>query len=224
MTSPPFLVPALREHCEQLRQQPHAGLSARQIAAAQSVGDWIRQRRDQGLPANVIIVCTGNSRRSILGSTMGNLAAAWRGDPQIRFFSGGTEPSAFNPRTVRTLREIGVEITPTGEVASRGHSGEENPCYRVQWGSAGTSQIVEFSKHYSDPVNPQSEFCAVMVCSDAAENCPVVLGASQRVALSFDDPKEFDGTPQESAKYAERRDQIGRAMLLAVCSDWKGPQ
>ncbi len=67
------------------------------------------------------------------------------------------------------------------------------------------------------PANPQSDFCAVMVCSDAADNCPVVVGASQRVALSFDDPKEYDGTPQEAVMYAQRRDQIGRAMLLALC-------
>ena len=217
MATSTLLNPQLLAYCEQLRSDPLAGLTARQIAAAESIRAWIQQRRHLGQPASVIIVCTGNSRRSILGSTLGNIAAAWAGDPEIRFFSGGTEPSAFNPRTIRALQAVGVAITPTGEMATPGAAGESNPKYRIEWGTDSRSQTVEFSKHYSDPANPQSDFCAVMVCSDAADNCPVVVGASQRVALSFEDPKEYDGTAQEAAMYAQRRDQIGRAMLLALC-------
>jgi arsenate reductase len=41
---------------------------------------------------------------------MGNIAAAYQGFPEIRFHSGGTTPSAFNPRTVAALREIGVDV------------------------------------------------------------------------------------------------------------------
>lgn len=164
----------------------------------------------------MIIVCTGNSRRSILGSTLGNIAAAWLGSLDVRFFSGGTEPSAFNPRTIRALQAVGVAITPIVESAPTGTAGESNPKYLIQWGADPRLQTAEFSKHYSDPANPQSDFCAVMVCSDAADNCPVVVGASERVALSFDDPKEYDGTPQEAVMYAQRRDQIGRAMLWAM--------
>lgn len=203
-------------YCEQLRTEPLAGLTARQIAAAESIRDWIQLRQRDGQPASLIVVCTGNSRRSILGSTLGNIAAAWSGTPDVRFFSGGTEPSAFNPRTIRALQAVGVSITPLGETAPPGTAGESNPKYRIEWGTDPRSQTVEFSKHYSDSANPQSDFCAVMVCSDAADNCPVVLGASLRVALSFDDPKEYDGTAQEAAMYAQRRDQIGRAMLLAL--------
>lgn len=217
MSPSTLLNPQLFAYCEQLRSDPLAGLTSQQIAAAESIREWIQKRRRAGLPASVIIVCTGNSRRSILGSTLGNIAAAWSGDPEIRFFSGGTEPSAFNPRTIRALQAVGVSITPTGEAATSGAAGEPNPKYRMEWGSDPRSQIVEFSKRYSDPANPQSDFCAVMVCSDAADNCPVVLGASLRVALSFEDPKEYDGTAQEAAMYAQRRDQIGRAMLLALC-------
>ena len=210
------LTPELIAYCEQLRTQPREGLSERQIAAAGQIREWIQKQRSAGQPANVIVVCTGNSRRSILGSTLGNISAAWARDSGVRFFSGGTEPSAFNPRTIRALQAVGVSIAPLAELASPRHGGEANPRYRIQWGTAASSEAIEFSKHYSDPTNPQSDFCAVMICSDAADNCPVVAGASLRVALSFDDPKEYDGTPQEAAMYATRRDQIGRAMLLAI--------
>jgi arsenate reductase len=41
------------------------------------------------------------------------------------------------------------------------------------------------------------------------------LGATKRIALTYDDPKEFDGTAQEAAKYAERVHQIGRDLFFA---------
>ena len=217
MATSTLLDPPLLAYCEQLQANPLAGLTSQQVAAAESIREWIQRRRRLGQSASVIIVCTGNSRRSILGSTLGNIAAAWSGERDVRFFSGGTEPSTFNPRTIRALQAVGVAITHLGETATPGAAGESNPKYRIEWGTDPSSQTVEFSKHYSDPANPQSDFCAVMVCSDAADNCPVVLGASLRVALSFEDPKEYDGTAQEAAMYAQRRDQIGRAMLLALC-------
>lgn len=207
--------PELRDYCETLRASP-SSLSQQQRAAAKQVGDWIRQRRSAGKAANLIVVCTGNSRRSILGSTLGNIAAAVHGDAGIQFFSGGTAPSAFNPRTIRALREIGVTIEEQSGLAALGPAGERNPQYLVRWGQGAADSIVEFSKRYDDASNPQNDYCAILVCTDADENCPVVLGASLRVSMPFEDPKEFDGLPSESAAYAERRDQIGQAMLLIL--------
>ena len=210
------LFPELRTYCESLLISPRHSLSERHQAAAQQVGSWVRQRRDAGLTANVIVVCTGNSRRSSLGSTLGNIAAAFFGDAGVRFFSGGTAPSAFNPRTIRALQEIGVQVEESGDHAPPGPAGELNPRYLVRWGSGASDSIPEFSKRYDDASNPQQDFCAILVCTDADENCPVVLGASLRVSLPFEDPKEFDGLPCEPAAYAERRDQIGRAMLMML--------
>jgi arsenate reductase (thioredoxin) len=210
------LFTALRTFCETLRGIPRSSLFERHQVAAKQVGDWIRQRRSAGLTANVIVVCTGNSRRSILGSTLGNIAAAYYGMAGVRFFSGGTAPSAFNPRTIRALRDIGVQIDEQNAVAPPGPAGGLNPRYLVRWGRGTSDSIVEYSKRYDDASNPQQDFCAILVCTDADENCPVVSGASLRVSMPFDDPHEFDGLPSESAAYAERRDQIGRAMMLIM--------
>jgi arsenate reductase len=54
-----------------------------------------------------------------------------------------------------------------------------------------------------------------MTCSHADQNCPVVIGAAARISLTYDDPKDFDGTPQEMAKYNERVREIGREILYA---------
>ena len=209
------LFPELRAYCERLLTTA-CDLSEPHRSAVRQVGDWIHQRRSKGLTANVIVVCTGNSRRSSLGSTLGNVAAAFQGDTGIQFFSGGTAPSAFNPRTIRTLREIGVRIEEQSEVAPPGPAGELNPRYLVSWGRGASDSIPEFSKRYDDVSNPQLDFCAIMVCTDADEHCPVVLGASLRVSMPFEDPKEYDDLPCEAAAYADRRDQIGRAMLLIL--------
>jgi arsenate reductase len=54
-----------------------------------------------------------------------------------------------------------------------------------------------------------------MTCTHADENCPLVAGADVRISLPYDDPKAFDNTPLEAAKYTERVHEIGREILYA---------
>ena len=193
---------------------------AHRLAGSKLV-EWIAKNYRPGTPLDVVVVCTGNSRRSILGATMGNVAAAYYGMPEIRFHSGGTAPTACNSRTVKTLKEIGVEVEPTGKEAARGEPQTANPVYRIRWGSPGdtggpTMEATEFSKHYDDPANPQNGFAALMVCGEADAGCPFVKGSSLRVSMPYLDPKIYDGGSLESAKYAERRDDMGRLMLSVM--------
>jgi arsenate reductase len=149
---------------------------------------------------------------------MGNVAAAYYGMPEVRFHSGGTTPSAFNARTVDCLKEIGIEIEPTGKEAPRGDPKTANPIYKVRWGQTGepSFETTEFSKTYSDPSNPQEGFAALMVCAEADAACPFVKGAALRVSMPYLDPKIYDDGAYESIKYAERRDDIGRLMLSVM--------
>ena len=189
-------------------------IDERHREAGEKLARWIAANYRPGKPLHVTVVCTGNSRRSILGSSMGNLAATYYGMPEVRFHSGGTAPTAFNPRTVASLKAIGFEVEPTGEEAERGEPRTENPIYRVSWGES--FETLEFSKHYGDKVNPQEGFAALMVCSEADEGCPFVKGASLRLSMPYLDPKMYDGGAYEAAKYAERRDDIGRLMLSVM--------
>ncbi len=182
--------------------------------AAGQLAGWIAKNYRDDQPLNVIFVCTGNSRRSMLGASMGNLAAAYYGLDKLRFYSGGTAPSAFNSRTIKALREIGFRIDETGEEALPGDTKTRNPKYLVKWGES--LEAIEFSKHYSDTANPSTGFAAVMVCTEADGECPTVKGAAVRISMPFLDPKLFDDDPVEPRKYAERRDDIGRVMLSAV--------
>jgi arsenate reductase (thioredoxin) len=79
--------------------------------------------------------------------------------------------------------------------------------------AAGAEPQICFSKVFDQAPNPTCDFCVVMTCAHADQACPVVPGASLRVATTYDDPKAFDGAPEEAAKYSERCAQIAREML-----------
>ncbi|HEU5118601.1 MAG TPA: hypothetical protein VFT74_18525 [Isosphaeraceae bacterium] len=61
-----------------------------------------------------------------------------------------------------------------------------------------------------DPSNPQAGFGALLVCGEADSGC---LFASPSPNL---DPKIDHGTIYESARYAERRDDIDRLMFSVM--------
>lgn len=83
----------------------------------------------QETPTELTFICTHNSRRSHMGQIWAQ-AAAWHfGLNDVRTFSGVTEATAFNPRAVRALRELGVAIDVSQEA--------DNPVYTVQLQSVG---------------------------------------------------------------------------------------
>ena len=220
------LLPEVRAHADALTTS-FDRIDPAHRDAGRKLGAWLAEHHRPGRPLEVIVICTGNSRRSILGAAMGNIAAAYYGMPEIRFHSGGTAPTAFNLRTVAALAAIGVEVEPTGAEAPRGEPLVANPVYRVRWGRPGADsalpfEATEFSKHYGDPANPGRDFAALMVCGEADEACPNVKGAALRVSMPYLDPKVFDDTPYEAEKYAERRDDMGRLMLSALLHARRG--
>lgn len=179
--------------------------NARQ-AKLQELAEFVRGHRAARVPIQLTFICTHNSRRSHLSQVWAAVAAAHYRFPAVESFSGGTEATAFNPSAVDALRRAGFVIEANDAV--------ENPRYLVRFSEDG-EPLVCFSKVYSSEPNPQSDFCAVMTCSSADQACPLVLGASQRLAIPYDDPKVADGTDQEAAIYDERCAQIARELLYA---------
>jgi len=167
---------------------------------------FVQNKINAGQPVYLNFICTHNSRRSHISQLWAQAAAHYYGIKNVFCFSGGTEATAFNPRAVKAMTDTGFSIAKTKEGS--------NPVYEVRYAD-DASPILAFSKKYDDPFNHNKDFAAVMTCSHADENCPLVLGATKRIALTYDDPKEFDGTPMEAAKYAERVQQIGKEILFA---------
>lgn len=170
------------------------------------VTDFVSEKLRTGQIINLNFICTHNSRRSHISQIWAQAAAHYYGIENVHCYSGGTEATAFNPRAVKAMKDAGFDI----QVFKDG----TNPIYKVKFSNEAIALSV-FSKKYDDDFNPKRDFAAVMTCSHADENCPLVPGATKRIALTYNDPKDFDGTPLEAAKYSERVHEIGREILYA---------
>lgn len=175
-------------------------------ALLKSFSDYISSLMKEGMNVNLNFICTHNSRRSHISQIWAQAAAAYYGIRGVKCYSGGTEATAFNPRAVEAMRGMGFKIEQSETTT--------NPVYRVYFAD-GEEPLLCFSKKFDDPFNPQSDFAAIMTCSDADENCPYIPGASARFPVRYEDPKKYDDTELESAKYRERCEQIGAEMLYA---------
>lgn len=165
---------------------------------------YVQGRVKAGEPVRLTFICTHNSRRSHLSQIWAATAAAHYGVPGVETFSGGTEATAFNPRAIAVVERAGFEVDARDE--------SKNPKQAVRFREAGEPMLC-FSKVYDEAPNPQADYCAVMTCSDADKSCPTVRGASQRVAIPYEDPKVADNTLAEVQKYDERCAQIARELL-----------
>ena len=154
--------------------------------------------------SDLIFICTHNSRRSHMAQIWAQFSSVHYQIDGVRCYSGGTEATAFNSSAVDALSNAGFSMEQMDD--------SENPEYQVYF-PGEEEGISVFSKKYEDPPNPTKGFLAVMTCSDADEACPVVEGAKSRFAITYEDPKAFDGSPEEKAGYEERCRQIAREML-----------
>ncbi len=169
------------------------------------IATFVRSRRSAGGTARLLFVCTHNSRRSQMGQLWAAAAAAYYGIDRLETFSGGLEITAFNPRAIAAVERVGFQVSsPRGD----------NPHVLVTYAS-DRPPLEMFSKKYGDPPNPKEDFAAVMTCSHADEACPLVLGASTRIPVHYEDPKASDGTPEETATYDARSKQVATELLFA---------
>jgi protein-tyrosine-phosphatase len=168
------------------------------------ISQYVAKKIKAGEKAELIYICTHNSRRSHFGQIWAKTAASYYGYHHVTTYSGGTEATAFNPNAIRATEKVGFKIekdaTPT------------NPRYTIHYQESGDT-ILCFSKKYDDPSNPQDGFCAIMTCTEADGACPVVQGAEVRVSTPYNDPKAFDNTPEQDAKYSERCLEIATETL-----------
>lgn len=172
----------------------------------QQLAAFVKKKQKAGEKAELNFICTHNSRRSHISQIWAQTAAVYYGVNTVHCYSGGTEATAFNLRAVNAMTEVGFNIVKTIESA--------NPHYEIYF-SETQKPLIAFSKVYSDSFNPSIGYAAVMTCSHADENCPLVIGAQTRISLPFNDPKDFDNTPQEAEKYHERVLEIGREICYA---------
>lgn len=175
----------------------HVEIAKERIDVLGALIAYIKDKNSNDSPINLNFICTHNSRRSQMAQAWAYAAGRHFGVP-VNSFSGGVEVTAFNSSAIHAIQKAGFHIKKQEGI---------NPTVNVSCDEQ--SSLSMFSKLYDDKANPDGDFAAIMTCSHADENCPIVLGAENRISVTYEDPKLFDDTPQEKEMYQERCLQIG---------------
>ena len=142
-------------------------------------------------PINVLVLCTGNSARSVLAECLINDL----GGGQWKAFSAGSQPTGkVNPLTIEVLKENGHSVDGV-----RSKSWDE----------------------FAAPNAPQMDLVVTVCDNAAGEVCPIWPGHPSKVHMGFPDPAAAEGTHEERMAifrevYAMIRVKIQRLIDLGV--------
>ena len=194
------MLPTLESTIEKARQ---LNIPVERIQVLNPLIEYIQSKIDQVKDINLNFICTHNSRRSHLSQVWAQVMAAHYHIQNVHCYSGGTEATALYPAAAKALEESGLKLYPL--------SIEKNPVYALKF-AAGAHPIIGFSKTFDHPFNPKTSFAAIMTCAHADVNCPFIPEAEKRISVTYEDPKTYDGTPEQDEKYSERNRQIAAEM------------
>ncbi len=201
--------PILQSYIESLIAD-YQSISSDRKRILENLSAWIQLQLKENKNIQLNFICTHNSRRSHFGQIWAAMAANYYQVQNIHTYSGGTEATACNFRSVAALKRAGFEVHIPEQ-----YQDAENPHYHLFF-EKNSPPIICFSKVYDDNFNPSKDFAAIMTCNHADVNCPVIFGALKRFPITYEDPKVADDSPQEKAKYDERCRQIATEMFYVM--------
>jgi arsenate reductase len=182
-------------------------INASRITKLEELAGLIQHQLDQFKAVKLVFVCTHNSRRSQFAQVWTQVLASYFKLEGIQCASAGTESTALYPRVAETLENIGFMMEK--------ESVPQNPRYYIKYSTA--VKVFEFySKTIDEIPTSKNGFVAIMVCTDADENCPYIPEATARFALPYNDPKEYDGSSVAEEEYEKTSRSIATEMYYLL--------
>lgn len=200
------LLPSLDPYVNEVARELSAVPAERRLVLDEIAGT-INAQLVSGKPARLTFICTHNSRRSHMSQIWAQTAAYYYDLDGVSAYSGGTEVTACNCRTITAMRRVGFDI----QDATTG----DNPIYLIKY-AKDRPVIRAYSKLYNADSNPKRDFIALMTCSSADKSCPIVNGSIARYPIHYVDPRLCDDTPTETTAYNERCREIAREMFYIM--------
>src|SRR5688572_14171126 len=133
------LLPALASYTDEVAAELDAISDERKIVLGE-IAASIAGRLEDGHDANLTFICTHNSRRSHMSQIWAQTAARYYALDRVHAYSGGTEETCCNPRTITAMRTAGFTIKD----ATAG----DNPLYLVHYAD-DRPPIRAYSKRYN---------------------------------------------------------------------------
>jgi arsenate reductase len=136
---------------------------------------------------NILVLCTGNSARSIMSEALINVL----GEGRFYAYSAGSQPTGFvNPFAAEQAKSIGY---PMENVRSK------------SW------------DEFSQPESPQMDIVMTVCDSAAGESCPLWRGTPIKVHWGFADPSHMNGSDEEKRlAFSHTFDLIRQKIQLLV--------
>lgn len=133
---------------------------------------------------NVLILCTGNSARSVLGEVLFNSL----GKGRFKAYSAGSKPAGkVNPGAIEWLQAHGHSIE-----GLRSKSWDE----------------------FSAPGAPEFDFVFTVCDNAAGEVCPVWYGSPMTAHWGIPDPAHIEGDDARRAAFNKAAEQLARRIGL----------
>jgi arsenate reductase len=134
-------------------------------------------------PIHILVLCTGNSARSILGEALFNHL----GQGRVRAFSAGSQPSGkVNPVALETLERHGVPLPDGGLPRSK------------SW------------DEFAAPGAPQLDYIFTVCASAAGETCPIWPGHPATAHWGIADPAHVEPLKARRAAFETAYIQLER--------------